>query len=85
MEEMEETRLAIVSVLIEDRSDSREVNALLSEYGEYVKGRMGLPYPPKGVSVLSVVIDAPLSVINALTGKLGRLPSVTAKALCSKY
>ena len=80
-----ETRLAIISVLIEDREQRGKVNALLSEYGDYIKGRMGLPYPEKGVSVLSVVIDAPMEKINSLTGKLGMLPSVSAKALASKF
>ena len=79
-----ETRLAILSILVADREQSAKVNALLSEYGDSIKGRMGLPYPEKGVSVLSVVIDAPMEAINSLTGKLGMLRGVSAKALVSK-
>ena len=59
---------------------SDKVNGLLSEFGEWILGRMGIPYKEKGVSVLSVVMDAPVEVTNALTGKLGRLSGVSVKA-----
>ena len=77
-------RIAVVSVLISDRSVSEKVNGFLSEYGEWVLGRMGIPYKEKGVSVLSVVMDAPVEITNALTGKLGRLSGVSVKALFGK-
>lgn len=79
-----ETRVAVVSILVADRSVSDKVNALLSEYGEYILGRMGIPYKEKKVSVLSVVLDAPVEVTNALTGKLGRIEKVSVKALFGK-
>ncbi|MBO5736785.1 MAG: iron-only hydrogenase system regulator, partial [Clostridia bacterium] len=69
-----DNRIAFVSILVADRSVSDKVNGLLSEFGEWILGRMGIPYKEKGVSVLSVVMDAPVEVTNALTGKLGRLP-----------
>ncbi len=81
----EEKRLAVLSVIVEDRRESEKLNGFLSEYGEYVVGRMGIPYREKGVSVLSVVLDAPNSVLNALTGKIGQLEGVTAKTLFSKF
>ena len=77
-------RIAVVSVLISDRSVSEKVNGFLSEYGEWILGRMGIPYKEKGVSVLSVVMDAPVEITNALTGKLGRLSGVSVKALFGK-
>ena len=77
-------RIAVVSVLVADRSVSEKVNGFLSEYGEWILGRMGIPYKEKGVSVLSVVMDAPVEVTNSLTGKLGRLPGVSVKALFGK-
>ena len=77
-------RSAVVSVLVSDRSVSEKVNGFLSEYGEWVLGRMGIPYKEKGVSVLSVVMDAPVEITNALTGKLGRLSGVSVKALFGK-
>ena len=80
----ENCRIAVVSVLVTDRSVSEKVNALLSEYGEWILGRMGIPYKGKEVSVLSVVMDAPVEVTNALTGKLGRLSGVSVKALFGK-
>ncbi len=86
MEENGEKRIAVLSVIVENREHSAEkVNALLSEYGEWIVGRMGIPYHAKGVSVICVVLDADASSINALTGKLGRLEGVTAKTLFSKY
>lgn len=79
-----DNRIAVVSVLVADRSVSDKVNGLLSEYGEWILGRMGIPYKEKGVSVLSVVMDAPVEITNALTGKLGRLSGVSVKALFGK-
>ena len=82
----EERRIAVLSVIVEKRVPAAEqVNALLSEYGEWIVGRMGIPYHAKGVSVICIVLDAPASAINALTGKLGKLEGVTAKTLFSKY
>ena len=82
---MSETRLAVVSVIVENTDCSDKLNALLHEFGEYVVGRMGIPYRAKKVSVLSVVVDAPQETVNALMGKLGMLEGVTAKTLFSKY
>ncbi len=81
----EEKRLAVLSVIVEDRSVADKLNGYLTEYADCVVGRMGIPYREKGVSVLSVVLDAPPSVLNALTGKIGMLKGVTAKTLFSKY
>lgn len=78
---MEEKRLCVLSVIVEDRKEAEKINGYLSEYGEYVVGRMGIPYRERNVSVLCVVLDAPLAAVNALTGKIGRLDGVTAKAL----
>ena len=80
---MSETRLAVISILNESMDSSEKMNALLREFGEYIVGRMGIPYRQKEVFVH--VIDAPQEVINALTGKLGMVEGVTAKTLFSKY
>lgn len=79
-----ETRLAIISIIVENMSESKNVNALLSEYGEYIIGRMGIPYRKNNVSLISIAIDAPVETINALTGKLGMLDGVRAKSLYTK-
>lgn len=81
---MEENRICVLSVIVEDRSAAPRVNAYLSEYGEYIVGRMGIPYHEKRVSVLAVVLDAPPPVVNALTGKLGNLEGVSARSLFGK-
>ena len=78
---MEEKRLCVLSILVGDRKEAEKVNGHLSEYGEYVVGRMGIPYRERNVSVLCVVLDAPSAAVNALTGKIGKLEGVTAKAL----
>ena len=81
---MLENRLAVISIIVENRAESPQINSLLSDFGDYVIGRMGLPYKQKSVSVISVVLDAPTEVINTLTGKIGMLKGVTAKTLMSK-
>lgn len=79
-----ETRLAIIGIIVEDRSSAQAVNQLLSEFGDEIKGRMGIPYDKKDVNVISVVIDAPMDDISALSGKLGALPGVSTKTVYSK-
>ena len=81
----EEKRISVLSIIVENRAVTEKINGYLSEFGEYVVGRMGIPYREKKVSVISVVLDAPVSVVNALTGKIGRLEGVAAKSLFSKY
>ncbi len=81
---MSENRLAVLTVIAEDRAQSASVNGLLSSFGDYVVGRMGIPYKPKNVSVMCVVLDAPTEIINSLTGKIGMLSGVTAKTVTSK-
>ncbi len=80
----QETRIAVIGVIVEDKEAVGKVNQLLHEYGEFIIGRMGLPYERKAVNIISVVVDAPVDKISALSGKLGRLPGVSAKALYSK-
>lgn len=82
---MSDSRLAVVSIIVEDTGCAERLNAVLHEFGEYIVGRMGIPYRQKKVSVLSVVVDAPQEKINALTGKLGMIGGVSAKTLFSKY
>lgn len=77
-------RISVVSILVFKRENAEKVNGILSNYGEYVIGRMGIPYREKGVSVLSVALDAPVEVTNALTGKLGKVDGVSVKALFGK-
>ena len=80
----QETRIAVIGIIVEDKNMAGEVNRLLHEYGQYIIGRMGLPYEKKGVNIISIVVDAPADSISALSGKLGRIPGVGVKALYSK-
>jgi len=80
----ENTRLATLSIIVEDRENAEKINAMLHEYGQYVIGRMGMPYPKKEVSIICVVIDAPETVISTLSGKLGQLRGVSMKTTYSK-
>lgn len=79
-----ENRIAVISILVADRSVSEEINALLSVYGDWIIGRMGIPYKEKKVSILSIVMDAPVEVVNTLTGKIGKMKGVSVKALFGK-
>lgn len=79
-----ETRIAVIAIIVENRESSRAMNEVLHEYGDYIIGRMGIPYRQKGISLVSVAIDAPNEIINALTGRLGNIEGLTAKAAYSK-
>lgn len=79
-----ETRVAIIGIIIQDTDSVEKMNAILHNYGEYIIGRMGIPYREKGISIISVAIDAPQDIISALSGKLGKLPGVSTKAVYSK-
>lgn len=79
-----ETRVAVVSIII-DRPDAVDpLNALLHEYRDYIIGRMGIPYRQKEINIICVAMDAPMDKINALSGALGRIAGITAKATYSK-
>lgn len=78
-----ETRVAIIGIIVENADAVEELNTILHSYGAYIIGRMGIPYRARGVNIISVAVDAPQDVISALSGKLGRLPGVSAKAAYS--
>lgn len=78
-----ENRVAVIAIIAESTENSEQINALLHEYGSFIIGRMGLPYRARGVNIITVALDAPQDTINALSGKLGRIPGVTARAVCS--
>lgn len=74
-----ETRVALIGIIVEDESSVASLNELLHQYAPYIIGRMGVPYRPRGVNIISVALDAPQNAISALSGKLGRLEGVSAK------
>lgn len=81
---MEEKRIALIGVILTSRESVEELNRILSEYSEYIIGRMGLPYREKELSIISVALDAPNDVISALSGKLGMLPGISTKTIYGK-
>ena len=79
-----ENRIAAVSVIVEEPESVEALNGILHDYSACVIARMGIPYREKGVNVICLVLDAPTDTVNALTGKLGRLRGVNARAVCSQ-
>lgn len=79
-----ERRIAMLSIIIEDTESVARMNSILHEYADYIIGRMGIPYRDENLYLISVAVDAPMDAINTLTGKLGRLPGVSAKAVYAK-
>ena len=78
-----ETRVAVMGIIVEDMRSVEQLNALLSEHGRWIIGRMGVPYRQRSISILSVAIDAPQDVISALSGKIGKLSGVSVKTAYS--
>ena len=78
-----ETRVAVMSIIVEDNSSVERINAILHEYGEYIIGRMGLPYRQKKISIISIALDAPQNVTSTIAGKVGGLNGVSVKTAYS--
>lgn len=81
---MEKNRVSVISVIIKEEEAVAAINELLHEFRQYIVGRMGVPYRERGVSIISVVIDAPQDATSSLSGKLGMVEGVTAKTLTAK-
>ena len=78
-----DTRVALISIIVEQDDAIEELNTLLHEARQYIIGRMGIPYRAKGISIISIAIDAPQDVISALSGKIGKLDGVSVKTAYS--
>ena len=78
-----ETRVAVMSIIVENGEMAERINALLHEYGEYIIGRMGIPYRKRKVSIISIALDAPQNTIAALAGKIGGLKGISVKTAYS--
>lgn len=78
-----ETRVAVMSIIVEDKDAVEKLNAILHEYGEYIIGRMGLPYRKRSINIISIALDAPQNTIAALAGKVGGLSGVSVKTAYS--
>lgn len=79
-----DARVAIISIIVEDIDAAEQINELLHEYRKCIIGRMGIPYPAKNISIISVAIDGTMNDISALSGKLGAIKGVSTKTIYSK-
>lgn len=78
-----ENRVAVLSLIVEKPDTVEALNRLLHTYGDYIIGRMGIPYRKKNINIISIALDAPEDVISALSGKIGNLDGVSVKTACS--
>ena len=78
------TRIALIGIVVENSDSVEQLNSLLSQYGNYIIGRMGIPYREKSLSIISIAMDAPNNVISALSGKIGMLPGISSKTIYAK-
>ena len=78
-----DTRVAVVSIIVENVGSVEKVNSLLHEYGEYIIGRMGIPYRKRKINIISIALDAPQNTISALAGKIGSLEGISVKTAYS--
>lgn len=78
-----ETRVAVMSIIVEDGNSVETINAILHENGEYIIGRMGIPYRERKINIISIAMDAPQNVISAIAGKIGGLTGVSVKTAYS--
>ena len=80
-----DTRVAVISIIVEDSDSIETLNQLLYDARDYIIGRMGIPYRAKKINVMSVAVDAPQDVTAALTGKIGALPGIRVKTAYSQF
>lgn len=78
-----ETRVAIMGIIVENTDSVAKLNTLLHDYGDFIIGRMGIPYREKGIHIVSIAVDAPQDQISALSGKIGKLPGISVKTAYS--
>lgn len=79
-----EEKVAIIGIFIQDINAAAQVNELLHEYADCIIGRIGVPYREKSLNVISVIINASSDQISTLSGKLGRINGISAKAMQAK-
>ncbi|MGI6109618.1 MAG: TM1266 family iron-only hydrogenase system putative regulator [Eubacteriaceae bacterium] len=80
-----ETRIAIIGIIVEEPESVKRLNDILHEYGQYIIGRMGIPYRERDIHIISIAMEAPQDVISAMSGKIGRLNGISTKTAYSSY
>lgn len=80
----DESRVALVGIIVENTNEVSKLNELFHEYGKYIIGRMGIPYREKGINIISIAMDAPQDIISSMSGKIGMLDGISSKVIYSK-
>lgn len=78
-----ESRVALLAIIVESPESVTALNEILHEYGNYIIGRMGIPYKEKSINIISIAIDAPQEITSALAGKIGKIDNITVKTAYS--
>ena len=79
-----ETKVALIGIVVENFDSVTKLNDILHAYSDVIIGRMGIPYREKSINIICIAIDAPQDKINSLTGALGKIEGISAKAAYSK-
>ena len=75
-------RVGVVALTVENRKEhAAAVNSIISDFGELVVGRMGVPYRERGLSVISLLVDGTTDALGVMTGKLGSIPGVRVRSV----
>ena len=80
-----EKRIGSIAILLENKHNVSPLNSILSEYGEIILGRMGLPLRDKNIHVISLIVEGTTDQIGAMTGKIGKLEGIQVKSVLTKY
>ena len=83
MADNKNTRVAVMGIIVENTDSTESLNAVLHEYGNFIIGRMGVPYREKNISIVSIALDAPQDIISTLSGKIGKIPGISVKTAYS--
>ena len=81
---MDETRVALIGIIVSNGEAAEKINAVFHDYREYIIGRMGLPYKERWISIISITMDVPQSVLSAVAGKLGMIKHVSSKTIYAR-
>lgn len=76
-----QTRVAIISIIVEDKAVISDIQHVLTRYAQHIIGRFGIPHKDKGVRIISVVLDAPVDAISSLADELGKVEHVSTQTL----
>ncbi len=79
-----ESHLAVIGIIVEDYNSVAELNKILHEHRELIIGRLGIPYRPKNISVMSIIVDADVTTIEKLSQAISALKGISLQTAISK-